>query len=121
AAFLPKPPLIRITLAISGVAYAFWLVGASSSALLEQPRLLYPVFPLLAIVGAWGLVGAARWSLPGFRPRRLVTATVMLSLGIALLSLLTQFAADTPLAYLAGTESRSAYLTRHLGPYYPRI
>ncbi|MBI4497978.1 MAG: glycosyltransferase family 39 protein [Chloroflexi bacterium] len=120
-ALLPRPPLVRLCLVVAGVAYVFWLLGAASSSLLQQPRLLYPVFPLLALLGAWSLLGARAWALPAFRPRRLLVASLLLSLGLALFSLLTRFAADLPLAYLVGAESRSEYLARHLGGYYSLV
>ena len=115
AAFLPRPPLVQTCLIMAGVSYGFWLLGASSSALLQQPRLLYPIFPLLAIAGAWALLGTRRWAMPSFRLLRLLSATLVLGLGLALTTLLAGFASDTPVAYLAGAESRDEYLSRHLG------
>src|SRR5574341_390379 len=60
-------------------AYAIWLYGAMSAADLVSIRLLYPVFPLIALLGGLGLEGLREISLP-FALASLARVVVLVSL-----------------------------------------
>jgi hypothetical protein len=53
-----------------------------------------------------------------FSLQRFTRLVVLLVMGLTVLSYALGVVSDNPLAYLAGAESREAYLARHLGDYY---
>jgi len=102
---------VRNASIVCAVAYAIWLVMIAMSQLLVQTRLLFPIFPLLAIIAASGFDHLRE-------ARRLATGAVSISLAVTLcLSMLDFGASGTP-AWLSGAKSRDDYLTDRLGWHY---
>ena len=80
--------------------------------------MLLPALPLLAAALAVALAESRRLALPWLRTSFLLEATLVLVLTLQGLTLASRWAADPPLPYLAGAESREVYLERHLGAHY---
>jgi 4-amino-4-deoxy-L-arabinose transferase-like glycosyltransferase len=100
------------------VQYAFWLFGVARSALLLQGRLLFPIFPLLALLGAWGLERLRLLDTPTFSPSWLGRAVVAIVLGLEVITLGLLTLADHPWGVIVGLESRPDYVGRHVGTAY---
>ncbi len=113
--------IVALAAAIAAPQYLFWLYGVAWSALLVQTRLLFPIFGLLALLAGLALARLRRLDRPRFAPGWLLSAVVVLALGLDLSGAAWRFAGDNPLAYLAGWESADDYLARHLPAYYPTI
>ncbi|MGF1507688.1 MAG: hypothetical protein ACFB51_21550 [Anaerolineae bacterium] len=109
--------LIRALLVFSVPAYLYWLVGAGVSWFLTQPRLLFPLFPILALIG--GLVvetaGTAARLPAGERLVRPLVAVVLL--WAAADSAVTWLAIN-PLPVTVGLEREDDYLLRRMGVHY---
>jgi hypothetical protein len=101
-----------------GVLYVMWLIGVAQSKLLWQTRLLFPAFPVLALLAGEAFERLARLEVPQFSVQRFTMLVIGLVLGLTTFSYALAIAGDSPFAYIAGFESRRAYLTRALGSYY---
>jgi hypothetical protein len=110
--------VIGYALVVCLIQYLFWLYGVARSALLVQTRLLFPIFTLLALVAGYTVDKLAVLTRRAFSLQWFVTTVLLLALGLNAVSSALHFVSDSPLAYLAGFESRESYLTRHLGLYY---
>ena len=104
--------------AFAAVLYAFWVVGIAESELLLQTRLLFPVFPALALLAACAFDRLDRLDVPQFSLQRFSSLVILIALASTALGYAIEFAGDNPLGYLAGTESRESWLARHLGGYH---
>jgi hypothetical protein len=113
--------IVAYSLLVCGANYLFWLYGVAQSGLLRQTRLLFPIFPLLAVLASIGLEALGAWDAKGFSPRRLLLMVLVLALGLNAFSFMLSFVADSPLSYVFGLETREQYLQRHLGDYYLAI
>jgi hypothetical protein len=100
------------------VLYGVWWIGIAQSKLLWQTRLLFPAFPALALLAGDVFERLAQVRLPQFSAQRFATLVIGLVLVLNAFSFMLALAGDPPFAYLAGFESRRAYLTRSLGSYY---
>lgn len=108
---------VRAALLVTLPAYLIWLVGNGLSWFLVQTRLLFPIFPLLAGVGALGLEGLREVRKPidvGWLARSLVTLVVAFTLVGSALSFIRSDATRVVL----GLQSPDAYLTDRLGWHY---
>lgn len=98
--------------------YIVWLFGVIGSQALWQVRLFLPGLVALIPALAWAYEALPEWDHPQFS----LHSFMNLALGFVLTMLLiTQFwgwLGAQPWAYLTGTESRDAYLTRRLGTHY---
>ncbi|MEW5720643.1 MAG: glycosyltransferase family 39 protein, partial [Chloroflexota bacterium] len=101
-----------------GMLYVVWLVGVAQSKLLWQTRLLFPAFPVLALLAGDAFERLARLELPQFSVQRFTMLVVGLVLALTAFSYALTLAGNSPFGYIAGFESRRAYLTRALGSYY---
>ncbi|NIN65093.1 MAG: hypothetical protein GTO63_10400 [Anaerolineae bacterium] len=110
--------IVTYSLLICGANYLLWLYGVAQSGLLRQTRLLFPIFPLLAILASIAVQELGAWDAKGFSPRRLLMMVLVLALGLNAFSFILSFVADSPLPYIVGLETREQYLQRHLGDYY---
>ncbi|MBI2954535.1 MAG: glycosyltransferase family 39 protein [Chloroflexi bacterium] len=99
-----------------GVAYGLWLGGVAFSELLQQTRLLFPVFGVLAVIAAYGVCNLR--PMGGVDLRRFMGATVGMVLALTFATQLLGFLADSPLQFVVGKESKDEYLSRQLGGYY---
>jgi hypothetical protein len=115
------PPIIAYALLVCGANYLFWLYGVAQSALLQQTRLLIPIFPLLAILASIAVEELATWDMEGFSLQRFVLMVLAITLSLNAFSFLLSFVAYSPMPYILGVETRQEYLNRHLGDYYQAI
>jgi len=100
---------------VCGVAYLGWLAMIAGSALLVQTRLLFPVFPLLAVTAAGGVEALRRSERLTFGVRRLVSLVVVVSLALTAFGLVAEFGDRGILSVLGGGQSTEAYLVDQLG------
>lgn len=116
-----RPPNIRQMVAglavFSAVAYLIWLIGPATSWWLVQMRLLFPIFPALALMGALGLESLRA---QGGRADlvRALRGVVAITIGIMSLAIILAAIAAEPFKVVAGLESEDEYLYRHLGSHY---
>jgi len=108
----------RPLLIFAGTLYLFWLLGLAESKLLWQTRLLFVAFPAFSMLAALALENLDALTLPQFSVHRFARAIVFLVLVLGAANNTLSLAADNPLRYLGGYESREAYLVRHLGALY---
>jgi hypothetical protein len=109
--------LIRDAAIFSGILYVFWLMGIAGSKLLLQTRLLFPAFPMFALIAAIAFDRLEVMRLPQFSLQRFMRLVILLVLGLTLIEYVTSFTSDNWLSYLTGNETRAAFLARHLGAY----
>jgi hypothetical protein len=102
---------VRDASIVCAVAYAGWLAMIALSQLLVQTSLLFPIFPLLAIIAASGFAALRE-------RRRLLTWVISISLVVTLLLSALDFGASGTLAWLSGAKTRGDYLTDRLGWHY---
>lgn len=98
--------------------FAVWAAGVIWSASLWQARLLLPGLAALAPVAGWLWADLPRFDLPRFSLSRFVNLAVGLTLALTLVDAGLLTLKMDPLPYLAGLESRDAFLTRRLGAHY---
>jgi hypothetical protein len=106
---------------LCGAHYLLWLYGAAQSGLLEQTRLLFPIFPLLAMLASVAVERISVLDVKGFSLQRFVLMALGVTLFLNTLMFVVSFGADTPLPFFLGLETRDQYLERHLGDYYRAI
>jgi hypothetical protein len=116
-----RTSIVAYSLLVCGANYLLWLYGVAQSDLLRQTRLLLPIFPLLAILAGIAVDELGVWDVRGFSLHRLILMALVIALGLNAFSFVLSFAADSPLPYVLGLETREQYLQRHLGDYYPAI
>ena len=102
---------------ISLPAYLFWLGGAAISWFLVQTRLLFPIFPVLALVGSWGLEGW-RDVAPLENLGRLIRLIIVVILAIAVFSSGLTVIRVNPLQIVLGLQPEESYLGEQLQAYY---
>jgi hypothetical protein len=112
---------IPYVLLVCGANYLLWLGGVAQSALLGQTRLLFPIFPLLAMLAAMAVEELSTLDMKGFSLRRFVLMALAVTLCLNVLSFIVAFVADNPLPYILGLETREEYLSAHLGDYYQAV
>jgi hypothetical protein len=97
--------------------YLTWLIGIATTAFLLQPRLLFTIFPELAMIAALGLDGLAHSS----RLNPLIRFAQAIVLIIAAASALTVgvYVVQTgAVQMITGAKSEDQYLSERLGDYY---
>ena len=115
------PPIFCYAIGLCGANYLFWLCGVAQSALLQQTRLLFPIFPLLAVLAGVAVDGLAKWDTRVFSVHRFVLLVLAVALALNALSFVLAFISDSPLPYILGLETKDIYLNRHLGEYYRAV
>jgi hypothetical protein len=113
--------ILSYAAALCGAHYLLWLYGVAQSGLLQQTRLLFPIFPLLSILASIAVERISVLDVKGFSLQRFVLMALAVTLCLNVLSFLVSFSADTPLPFFLGLETRDQYLERHLGDYYRTI
>ena len=108
---------MRAILLYAFILYLFWLIGIAESKLLLQTRLLFPAFPLLALAAAVAVEQLGALDFAQFSLQRFARLLVVLVLGFTLVNYIFSFAANYPLPYLVGAETRDAFVARNLGDY----
>lgn len=110
--------VLRAMWFLVAVLFAFWWFGVAQSKLLFQTRLLFPIFPLLALLAAEGWSRLARLELPQFNVQRFASLLIMLALIFNLTSNVLATFFNRPFDVLLGIETRQEFLTRQLGDHY---
>ena len=103
-----------------GLNYLGWLVGIKLSAAADHTRIILPVFPLLALVTAYGLLDwAASVKVGSARLLGVISkGAVGLFLVVSSFLLLLTFVASDPLPFDLGLQSRADRVEGQLGQYY---
>lgn len=114
----PRPAPTRAMWYFAAVLYAIWLLGVAESNLLWQSRLLFPAFPLFALLAALGVERLSALDFPQFSLRRFAMFVIALVLALTAASYGIAFATDGALEYFVGHISREEYLVQHLGAHY---
>jgi len=103
---------------IAAMGYAVWAVGVAQSSLLLQTRLMYPVFPFLALIVTHSLAGLRSWGHGPFDLGWVVRCLVGLALALTALGYMVRLVSHTSVPYLVGAQSKEEYLKANLGGYY---
>jgi hypothetical protein len=103
---------------ISLIVYMQWAAMLAYSALLIQTRLLFMIFPMVAMFGALGLEGLKRASRRGLRADFVLRALILLSLGLTATGHLLTFISPSPLPVITGSQPVGDYLLARLGGHY---
>lgn len=102
---------------VSFVTYLAWLAELAYSNLLVQTRLLFPIFPMLAVLAGLGFDSLKSVSRRGFSVQFVAGGLAGFVLTLTLLSSLLDFIRSSPLRVLTGSESTQEYLVSQLGVY----
>jgi uncharacterized membrane protein len=114
---LRRLPHLQDAAIVCGVGYLGWLALIASSASFVQTRLLFPIFPLLAVIAAGGFDWLRQSEALTIGVQRLVSAAVAVSLLLSALGLTLEFGASGVTAVLSGDQPRQDYLVDRLGWY----
>lgn len=117
-ASLRERNVLRALVLMGLTQYIFWLIGLAESLMLQQARLLLPVFPLASLAAAFGLARVRNLRLPALNVGWLLQAIVVLVLCLTLLQNIADLVRQNPLAYIAGCQTRDDYLKMHLWSHY---
>lgn len=116
-----RPPEERRVIVALGVftipVYLIWLSGAASSWFLVQMRLLFAIFPALALIGSLGIEGLDDTS-SSTGLLRITRAGVAVVVAISVIRAAVEVAAAGSFRVALGEESEADYLSRSLGIYY---
>jgi hypothetical protein len=113
--------IVTWSAALCSAHYLLWLYGVAQSDLLRQTRLLFPIFPLLAILAGIAIERLSVLDVRGFSAQRFVLMALVIALCLNVVTFLVSIGADSPFQYLLGLETRDQFLTRHLGEYYTAV
>jgi hypothetical protein len=116
-----RPPALDVLLIFALAQFLFWTFGVVWSRSLWQSRLLLPCLAVLSPVVGWLWQDLAHLDRPQFSIHRFANLLIGLALALNLVELSLNFIQVNPLAYLTGSETRSAYLTRRLGAYHATL
>jgi 4-amino-4-deoxy-L-arabinose transferase-like glycosyltransferase len=105
-------------LTVCAVQYLIWLFGIAVSGMVIQTRLLFPIFPLLALMAGCALEHVRLLRRPAFAIDWILRALIVIVLSLNLAGAGLETVSSAPLQYLTGLESRDSYLARRLGPHY---
>ncbi len=110
--------VVGILLAFAAFQTLCWDVELLSIHYAQQSRIFFPLFAALTLpaAAAWMRLRLDSLHLPGLY--RLASLAVVLTLALTSLGQLTSVLGNGNAPYLLGLQSRQAYLTDHLDPYY---
>jgi len=98
-------------------AYLVWVFGAANTQFTVQSRLLYPVFPSVALTGAFGLDGLN--NVPqSAKFAGLIRGLMLVLMVLTVAGALVEFAEINPLPVALGVQTEDSYLIDHLGTHY---
>lgn len=103
---------------VCAVVYIQWALMLAFSSLLIQTRLLFVIFPFLALLAALGLDGLRDYTGPSFRADFVLRALIVLSLALGAVQGVLSFVSRSPLPVVLGLQSHEDYLLARLGGYY---
>lgn len=112
------PFAFQVLLLFALLHYAVWVLGVIDSAPLRQGRLLLPAFVALCPVLAWIIADLARYDHPQFSLQRFINLVLAVVIIFQLVTQVGHWLQLNPLLFIAGSESRDAFLERNLGPVY---
>lgn len=112
--------LIISLLAFILPTYLIWLYGVRTSWFLTQTRLLYPIFPALAVVVGLGAAELRHLHLR-FDLKPLVALAVIITLIGSLLDSAVTFIASDSLRAIVGLQNEEDYLRQALPDHYPAM
>ncbi len=98
-----------------------WAAGNRLSGNLIQTRYYFSVFPAFAVLGAYGYWGIRQVELPNIRLGRIVSALVILVLGLNLVEVGTSVSRQGALPVLLGIKDQESYLADNLGWFQPAM
>lgn len=99
--------------------YLPWLLGVAESELLVQSRLLFPAFPLFALLAARGMDNLRALDLPQFSARRFTALFTACILALTAFGYALAFWNDGALTWFwYGSAARENYLNDKLGAHY---
>lgn len=107
--------LVRTAALLALPMLVVWVISGASSGIGAQIRLMIPIFPMAAVLGAVGLQGMTKWGRKPIDFYFVVRALVIVSLGFGVLTTTRQLIGVRPLDVLLGAEPRSDYRARRLG------
>lgn len=107
--------VLRAMWFLVAVLFAFWALGVAQSKLLFQTRLLFPAFPLLALLAAEGWSRLSQIRFANFSAQRFASMLIALAFGFNLVSNVLATFSARPFDVLLGIETRQEFLTRQLG------
>ncbi len=106
---------------LSLAGWLVWAVGNRLSGNLIQTRYYFSVFPAFAMLGAVGFWGIRRIQLPNIRLGMIVSALVVLVLGLNLVEVGVDVARQGALQVVLGLKDQESYLADNLGWYQPAM
>lgn len=112
---------IEDALLFSGIVYTFWLIGAGTSRLLIQPRFLFPILPLLAVVASVAVLSMSDYRFGQIRIVRVLGVIITLVFVLTLFSSLTNLQQEQALPTVFGLIEEEEFLYRRLGWYFAAI
>lgn len=112
------PRALRFLLLYALFSYLFWAFGVITSSALYQARLVLPGVVALCPVLAWIMEDLSRYDHPQFSLRRFLNLLLIFVVALLLLNQFASWLHINPIPYLSGTETRSTFLQRTLGPHY---
>ncbi len=116
SAATPERNQIRSALLIlCGATFLGWLAQLAYSQLLIQTRLLFPVFPELAILAAVGFDGLGSFGRRGRSARFIIGGLLAFTLALTALQAALGFISASPLRVVSGSEPEEDYLGSRLG------
>lgn len=109
---------LRDGVLFTAVLYGVWLYGAAESRLAQQPRLLFPLLPVLAVTAAVAYDGLRVLVWPLVSVRRVLGSAVALALALTALQSFNEFLSVGPGRVLIGLQTQSEFLYARLGWHY---
>jgi hypothetical protein len=109
---------LALILSVCACGFAVWLAFLAWSFDLQQDRLLYPVFPLLAVGAAAAFHGLGALVTPRFRVRWVAGGLVAVVVCLSAIAFMQAFVAQNPAQVVTGVQSKDEYLAERLGLYY---
>lgn len=107
----------QILVTISVVTLLAWIVGNRFSGLLIQNRMYYAAFPAFACLAAIGYFKLSQIQVPGVRVGRIISAVILLVLGLNVIQGGRELIRSQAPDYLTGVISTEEYKEKNLGWY----
>ncbi len=103
------------------LTWVFWGIGSHISNPLSSSRLYYGMFPAFVVIACAGFEYLSDIEIPGLRVNVVVSALVLLTIVLSLISVTFQFVERNTLKVILGTQSRDEYLFQNLGWFAPAM
>jgi hypothetical protein len=113
--------IIRAALWVAVLGMLIWMTASRTSGLLSQTRLYAVFFPAFTVLSASGFGSISKLDIPDVRLGRVVSAVVLLVVGLNLVQIAVIVTRSGALDFLVGSLSSRDYLERNLGWYSPAM